>query len=307
MKRWFRLAVLGVWITPIAIVHASGVTAVQWPKSVEISQGGLAEIHVSGENLAAVEGRLRTMPIVFYSTGASSFAALVGADIEAKPGPGKLVLIATNRAGVQRDRVIPIKIKAKGFRKESFNVPPSFDQISPETLDEIRREQAAFARAFAYSTAERLWEAPFIRPVPQAASASSFGMRRIINGTPRAPHSGTDLSAPAGTEVVASNRGRVILVGNFFFAGGSVVLDHGGGLFTMYFHLSEFKVDEGALVQRGDVIALSGASGRVTGPHLHWGALLANARVDPLELLSKISVNSQVIAGPKLVRSPKEK
>ncbi|HEY3169121.1 MAG TPA: M23 family metallopeptidase, partial [Candidatus Binatia bacterium] len=101
----------------------------------------------------------------------------------------------------------------------------------------------------------------------------------------------TDLSAPIGTEVLATNHGRVALVGNFFFAGGSVVLDHGGGLFTMYFHLSEFRVAEGAMVKKGDVVALSGVTGRVTGPHLHWGARLLNARIDPLQLLKKISGN----------------
>jgi len=79
------------------------------------------------------------------------------------------------------------------------------------------------------------------------------------------------------------------LVGNFFFAGGSVVLDHGGGLFTMYFHLSEIKVEEGAMIKKGDIVGLSGATGRVTGPHLHWGARLANARIEPFELLTKIS------------------
>jgi murein DD-endopeptidase MepM/ murein hydrolase activator NlpD len=217
------------------------------------------------------------------------------------------LLTAIDRAGAQRERVIPFRIKAKAFRKESFNVPPSFDQMSEETLEAIRREQATFARAFAYSVPERLWEAPFVRPVPQEASASSFGFRRIINGTPRAPHSGTDLSAPTGTEVVAANHGRVVLVGNFFFAGGSVVIDHGGGLFTMYFHLSEFKVEEGAPVKSGELIALSGSSGRVTGPHLHWGARLANARIDPLELLTRISVNSENAGGSKSVVKQMEK
>ena len=168
-------------------------------------------------------------------------------------------------------------------------MPPGFDQMTPENLEEIRREQSAFASVFASPSLERWWEAPFIRPVPHEESASSFGRRRVINGTPRAPHSGLDLSSPAGTEVVAVNHGKVVLAGNFFFAGGSVVLDHGGSLFTMYFHLSEIRVGEGALVRKGDVLALSGATGRVTGAHLHWGARLANARIDPLELLRKIS------------------
>jgi murein DD-endopeptidase MepM/ murein hydrolase activator NlpD len=165
--------------------------------------------------------------------------------------------------------------------------------MTPENLAEIRREQAEFARVYGAPAGERLWDAPFIRPVPHQESASSFGRRRIINGMPRAPHSGLDLSSPAGTEVVASNHGKVVLAGNFFFAGGSIVLDHGGGLYTMYFHLSEIKVGEGSMVRKGEVVALSGASGRVTGAHLHWGARLANARIDPLELIRKISGNWQ--------------
>ena len=290
MKFWLALCA-AIWLVPAARGFAG--EAIRWPRPVEISQGGLGEVRISGANLIDVSGRWGTTPVVFYPAGPAVFAALLGADIEAKPGASKLLLTATDRSGVEHERVIPLKIKSRAFRKESFNVPASFDQMSEETLAEIRREQSAFARAFEYSTPERLWEAPFIRPVPQEASASSFGLRRIINGTARAPHSGTDLSAPAGTEVLAANDGRVALVGNFFFAGGSVVIDHGGGLFTMYFHLSEFKVDEGVMVQKGDVIALSGATGRVTGPHLHWGARLGNARVDPLELLTKISTASE--------------
>jgi murein DD-endopeptidase MepM/ murein hydrolase activator NlpD len=304
LKLRFGLTVCVLWFGLVATARGSG-PAVKWPKPIELFQGGLAEIHVSGENLSAVEGRMGQTLIDFYSTGSSEFAAIIGADVEAKPGPGKLVLTATKRTGPQRGQVIPVKIKAKAFRRESFNVPPGFDQMTPEALEEIRREQAAFAQAFAFSTPERLWEAPFRRPVPQEASASSFGWRRVINGTLRAPHSGTDLSAPMGTEVVASNNGRVVLVGNFFFSGGSMVLDHGAGLFTMYFHLSEFKVEEGALVKCGEPIALSGSSGRVTGPHLHWGARLRGARVDPLELLTKISF--QRGDDSKLIDNLKEK
>ena len=290
-------ALLAAWMAPLAGAHASGALTVKWPTPVELSQGGLTEIHVSGAGLKAVEGRWHTTAIFFYPGREDSFTALIGADVEAKPGLSKIVLRATNQAGTSRDRVIPARVIAKAFRKESFNVPPSFDEMTPETLEEIRREQSAFTRAFEFSAPDRLWEPPFERPVPQEASASSFGSRRVINGTPRAPHSGTDMSAPMGTEVLAANHGRVVLVGNFFFAGGSIVLDHGGGLFTMYFHLSEFKVTEGALVRRGDVIALSGATGRVTGPHLHWGARLANARIDPLQLLSKISADSASTSG----------
>ncbi len=287
LRGWLVAALLSCWVNPTVAAQGVGHIGVHWPKTVEILQGGLAEVRVGGTTLTAVEGRLGQTPIYFQQSGAS-FTGLIGADIEAKPRVAKLLLLATTERGTVHERNVSVYIKAKVFRTESFTVPPGFDQVSPETAAEISREQADFARAFSFSSAEPLWEAPFLRPVPQEASASSFGSRRIINGSPRAPHSGTDLAAPMGTEVVASNYGRVVLMGNYFFAGGSVVLDHGGGLFTMYFHLSEFKVEQGTLVKRGDVIGLSGASGRVTGPHLHWGARLSGARIDPLELLKVI-------------------
>jgi murein DD-endopeptidase MepM/ murein hydrolase activator NlpD len=272
---------------------AAGATAagkLKWPKSIEIAQGELVELKISDVDLTAVEGRWGEEQIYFQPMGNGLFSALFGVDVEAKAAVSKFILKVVRRSGEQRQTELPVKVKAKSFRTESFSVPPSFDQMTPETQEEISREQAAFKRAFAAPIAARLWEAPFIRPVPHEASPTSFGARRIINGTPRAPHSGTDLAAPAGVEVLASNHGRVALVGNFFFAGGSVVLDHGGGLFTMYFHLSEVKVDEGEMVKKGDVVGISGATGRVTGPHLHWGARLTNARVEPFELLKKISL-----------------
>lgn len=277
-----------------------------WPKRLEAFQGDVVEVKVSGDDLAQVEGSLGKEKIYFYPGENNIFSALVGVDVEAKPSVAKLWVKVKSTGGAQRQTEILLKIKAKAFHKESFNVAPSFDKMSPETLAEIRREQEAFARVFATTASERFWDVPFIRPVPQDASASSFGSRRIINGVARAPHTGTDLSAPAGTEVVATNHGRVVLVGNFFFAGGSVVLDHGGGLFTMYFHLSEFKVEEGALMRKGDVLALSGGTGRVTGPHLHWGVRLNNTRVDPLDLLRKFSGPSDTSLNPSKAASKLE-
>jgi murein DD-endopeptidase MepM/ murein hydrolase activator NlpD len=115
---------------------------------------------------------------------------------------------------------------------------------------------------------------------------SAFGFRRVVNGLARAPHEGVDLKAALGAPVVAANDGRVVLEDNLFFSGNSLFLDHGGGLYTMYFHLSEFRVPTGASVRKGDVIGLAGMTGRVTGPHLHWGARLNGARIDPLDLLA---------------------
>jgi murein DD-endopeptidase MepM/ murein hydrolase activator NlpD len=263
------------------------------PRPLAIFQGEIAELSIAAERGSTIEAWMGKQPVYFFPAQNGKYSALIGADVEAKPGLVKILVRAVTAEGVTREKHIEVRVKAKAFKKESFNVAPDFDQMTPEALAEIRREQAAFARVFAAGSAERFWDSPFVRPVPHAASASSFGFRRIINGVPRAPHGGTDLSAPAGTEVVATNHGRVVLVGNFFFAGGSVVLDHGGGLYTMYFHLSEFKVDEGSLVRRGEPIALSGMTGRVTGAHLHWGARAAGARVDPLQLIEKLGGNGK--------------
>ena len=282
-------AVVLLFCFSASAVHATDPFALSCPARLRIPQGEIVEIKVYGEGVSSVEARWAERNLPFYPVPPGSFATIIGVDLEAKPGASKITITAANDTGRQRRAQTIVQTLSKSFREESFKVAPGFDQLSPQSLELIRIERADFALAFSTSAAERFWEGPFIRPVPQESS-SSFGYRRIINGKPRAPHTGADLRAPVGTEVLAANHGRVVLTGDYFFAGKSVVLDHGGGLYTMYFHLSEFKVDAGAMVRRGDVLALSGMSGRVTGPHLHWAARLGNARIDPMELIQKISI-----------------
>lgn len=270
-------------------------------KPAAIVQGGIGELEVPGAELEAVEGRFGKEKVPFYKNAQGNFVALVGVDLEAKPGPTKFHIKETTRAGVSRESDIALPIKAKSFPHEDFSVAPEFDQLTPEVLERVRKEQEQFARAFSISVSTRLWERPFVVPVSMEVS-SPFGYRRVINGTPRAPHTGVDLRAPLATEVAAANHGRVALIGNFFFSGKSIVLDHGGGLYTLYFHLSEFKVEEGHEVRKGDVIGLSGMTGRVTGPHLHWSARLNGARIDPFELVEKLGgkVDKPVRADAKM-------
>ena len=256
-------------------------------KPLEVFQGDIVELKIPGIGLTAVDGRMGKATIPFYSSGSGYYTALVGADLEAKPGLVTVFVKGTTTTGIQRDSRMTLLIKPKAFKKESFSVAAEFDQLSPETIERIRQDQEQFSRAFMTSAPERLWEGPFLLPLPNEVS-SPFGYRRVINGTPRAPHTGVDLKAALGTEVLAANHGRIVLVGDYFFSGHSLVLDHGGGLYTMYFHLSEFKVEMGMAVRKGDVIGLSGMTGRVTGPHLHWGARINGARVDPFELRNKL-------------------
>jgi hypothetical protein len=154
---------------------------VNWPRPLEVPQGQVAQVKVSGENLAKVEGRMGKETLYFYPTDDGGFSALLGVDVEANPATVKLWLKATSLSGGQQQTEVALKIKAKNYHKESFNVAPGFDQMTPENLAEIRREQAAFDGAFATSSNERYWEIPFVRPVPQEASASSFGSRRNMS------------------------------------------------------------------------------------------------------------------------------
>jgi murein DD-endopeptidase MepM/ murein hydrolase activator NlpD len=265
-------------------------------KPIEMFQGEIAELRIPGKGLAHVEGWLGKTAVPFFLSGKGDYTAWVGADLEARAALVTVLIKATTLAGTQKDSQISLRIKPKTFKKEAFSVAQEFEPLSPEALARIRRDQEEFSRVFVTSAPELLWEGRFLLPVSSEIT-SPFGYRRVINGTPRAPHTGVDLRAASGTEVVAPNHGRVVLLGDFFFSGQSLVLDHGGGLYTMYFHLSEFRVEMGADVRKGDVIALSGMSGRVTGPHLHWGARLGGARVDPFELLHKLGASERRSAG----------
>jgi murein DD-endopeptidase MepM/ murein hydrolase activator NlpD len=156
--------------------------------------------------------------------------------------------------------------------------------LDAKTLERVNQEARKLESLFQTSRNERLWKSVFIRPV-EGEISTGFGLTRIINGQQRSQHTGVDLRAEEGTSVLASNHGVVVLVDELFFSGKTVILDHGWGLYSMYFHLSEALVNEGNLVRAGAILGRVGSTGRSTGPHLHWGIRINGARVDPLSLL----------------------
>jgi len=159
-------------------------------------------------------------------------------------------------------------------------------ELSPANQQRAAREAKELDKIYATATPEILWAKPFRSPIPGQAKGSNFGHRRVFNGQPRAPHAGSDLKAATGTPIHATNRGRVTLAKNLFFTGNTVVLDHGIGVYTIYAHLSKIDVKVGDIVEENQLLGLAGATGRVTGPHLHWSARIQGARVDPFSLLS---------------------
>jgi len=215
---------------------------------------------------------------------------LIGIDLEQGPGDVLVRASALDKDGRPLTAQQTLRVLDAHFPVQRLTVPRPFGELDPATLERVNREKAVLDHLWETVTPERLWRGSFRLPLDGAGSASGFGERRIINGQPRAPHSGTDISAPAGAPVSAANAGTVVLVADHFFAGTSVILDHGLGLYTMYFHLQESLVRAGQRVNRDQLIARVGSYGRATGPHLHWGARLCGARIDPRELLKPLPI-----------------
>jgi murein DD-endopeptidase MepM/ murein hydrolase activator NlpD len=164
-----------------------------------------------------------------------------------------------------------------------LKVAEKYTAPDPETVKRIEADKEVKAQAFRQVTAEPLWSGAFVPPLDSAIT-ETFGVRRVFNGAVRSEHKGLDFRAAPGTELKASNRGKVLLARDLFFEGNCVVLDHGQGLLTLYMHLSRIAVHEGDIVAGGQVLGETGATGRVTGPHLHMSALWQGVAVDPLSL-----------------------
>jgi murein DD-endopeptidase MepM/ murein hydrolase activator NlpD len=209
-------------------------------------------------------------------------AILMGVDMEAAPGAQEFVIERRGSEGavvVTRGAVI---VKKTEFASQSLSLPDKQVDLDPETLRRVETEQSTMLAAMQPVT-PRLWDGEFVMPTAGDVQ-HTFGRRRVINGQNRNPHTGEDISAPVGAPVAAINRGTVRLVTDQFFSGKSVVIDHGLGLYSMYFHLSEVSVRVGDVVAKSQPIGAVGATGRVSGPHLHWGVRLNGARLNPLSL-----------------------
>jgi murein DD-endopeptidase MepM/ murein hydrolase activator NlpD len=212
---------------------------------------------------------------------ANHWQALIGLDLETVPGVYPLAVYASEGHGPLR--TLDLRVTAKTFATRQLRVAPSFVEPDAADLERIARDAAALEALFS-SVTLRLWSGPFVAPVA-ARPTSNFGTRSVFNGQPRAPHAGVDFSRAAGAPVVAPGAGRIVLANDLFFTGKTVVIDHGAGLFSLLAHLSVITVARDDIVERGVLVGRVGATGRATGPHLHWSVRFNGARVDPLSLL----------------------
>jgi murein DD-endopeptidase MepM/ murein hydrolase activator NlpD len=210
---------------------------------------------------------------------------LSGVGLDTAPGTYQLRLDGSTASGVQTSFTQMVTVGKATYRIITLSVPRKYTEPDAETLARIKREQELKNGVFARVSPERAWAGRFVAPVAGGTS-EVFGTQRTFNGVRQGVHQGLDYRAPTGTPVAAMNSGQVILARELFFEGNCVVIDHGQGLLTLYLHLSQFKIKEGESVKRGQVIGLSGATGRVTGPHLHAAVRWRGVYLNPATLLT---------------------
>jgi murein DD-endopeptidase MepM/ murein hydrolase activator NlpD len=214
------------------------------------------------------------------------YRALLGADLEQAAGKYDLALAADTQSDEKVSCNAAVAVRAGHFATESLQVEKQFVEPSPEQLQRAQEEQKKLREIFGRVTPERMWHGKFRVPLDGVTTGKNFGKRRILNGQPGSPHGGVDLPATTGTPVHAAQSGRVVLAEELYFSGNTVLVDHGLGIYTLYGHLSEISVKAGDEVGPSALLGKVGATGRVTGPHLHWGLTVDKARVNPLQIVN---------------------
>ncbi len=272
-----QLILLLILPVSLAASHAEAFQARILPSRVH--QGDVFMIKVSGlkgttEPSAVLEGK----QVLFSGCGKGCYVAVGAIDIQSEPGLHRIPLKIGKRKTTLRLRVLKGK-----FETIHLTLPEEKVSPSPEDIERIKRE-AELLNSLWEVESGRLWKGSFVLPLPNPLS-TPFGTKRIINKETVSIHRGLDMKGREGEEIRASNTGRVVLTEELFFGGNTVILDHGQGIFTVYMHMSQFNVSPGDLVSKNDVIGYVGASGRSSGPHLHFGVKVNGMNANPVSLV----------------------
>lgn len=263
---------------PIILICLTGLALAPVPGWTAESVPGGVYLHPLPDNVSGV--RYRDQPVLIYRQ-----VAMVGIHLNAKPGTHRIVLDYPD--GRTEDR--HFTVTAKQYTEQHLTIDnPKMVNPDEQDLGRIREESARMRAQYVLFSEPADSPMPFVQPV-EGPLSSSFGRRRVLNGQPRSPHSGLDIAASTGTPILSPAPGTVTLTGDFYFNGNTVFVDHGNGLISMMCHLSSIDVADGQLVQRGDPLGLVGATGRVTGPHLHWSVSMNGNRVDPVQVMNLFS------------------
>jgi len=302
-KNTLKTVVLGGLLLPAGVTsaalnpHCSGGVELRL-SAPQASQGSLILAAVRSQKpLREVTGKWNERNVYFWEGGSTGAArrgtnkyqkeVLLGVDLEKAPGNYEFSVSATTENGEHAECTATLPVRAGKFATESLTVQKQFVEPNEEQAQRAMAEQEKLRQIFDHTTPEKLWHGPFRLPLTGGVRGTNFGKRRILNGQARSPHTGADFPAPTGTLIHATQRGRVVLAEELYFSGNTVIIDHGLGVYSLYGHLSATDVAVGDAVKAGAVIGKVGATGRVTGPHLHWGVTVNKARVNPIQLVSQ--------------------
>jgi len=258
----------------------------QRPLSVTVSPASIApgdvvRIEVNGAAGERITATVFAQTLTFaFDEAHGVWRALAGVDLDSKPGTYPLRM-SRNGAEISAPR---IRIVPKPFTVRRLRVPAGFVTPPPEAREQIALDSKLLAAAYARDTPQR-WAGAFLTPV-NGTPTSNFGTRSYYNGVRRSPHAGVDFMSETGTPIRASNHGTIAMAAPLYFTGNTVMVDHGARLFSVFAHLSALHVKLGDVATPETIVGLVGATGRVTGPHLHWSVRLNGARVDPLSLIA---------------------
>jgi len=274
--------------TPVKKVCGDGLTL--RISSSTAAQGNLLTVEVSGakgNQEIAAEWDGRSIPLWRETPASATLHSLLAVDLEKPPGKYEWKL---SWAGPDGNPVVcsqAITVRAGKFSTERLSVENQYVQPDPEQQKRAEADQKKMRAIYDTVTPEVFWKGKFELPLKGVTKGSNFGRRRVLNGEARSPHTGVDFPAAAGTPVYAAQAGKVALAENLYYSGNTVVIDHGYGIYTLYAHLSEIDVHAGDAVEGAAVIGKVGATGRVTGPHLHWGLTIDHARVNALQIVQR--------------------
>jgi hypothetical protein len=284
--RVFALAVLTLFAVRAALCDDATARDSVSLTPESLSNGAPCLITVTLQDAAsAVTGTWQGHPVMFFARpDRRTWFALAGVDVEVHPGNYPLTIDATLKDGTHRTLHKDVHVEEAPYEKVPLSVPDKFVEPNASALKKIAADKILKDKAFANSASQPVWSGNFRPPLRLAPQSDSFGNQRIFNGKLDSVHRGLDYHAKMHTPVAAINSGRVVLARPLYYEGGCVVIDHGLGLMSIYMHLSKIEVVVGKKVRRGQVIALSGASGRATGPHLHLGVRWEGSYLDPAKL-----------------------
>jgi murein DD-endopeptidase MepM/ murein hydrolase activator NlpD len=282
---WVPFVIFLLSLSPGSAQQSTGFRATSWSPQRLVSGSPVFFKVELDHPPSALHGTWLKHDIVFTrARDGNSWYALAGIDVEQAPGTYALELTATTTDGHSLHTRQEVTVLPAHYKTTTLHVEEKYVQPDAATLQRIAADKAVKDAAFAHLISEPLWNGSFRSPVPFTAT-DSFGTRRMFNGELASVHRGTDFHAPSGTPVLAANDGQVIIAHPMFYEGNLVVIDHGEQFTTQYMHLSKIEVKVGDRVRKGQRLGLSGATGRVTGPHLHLGARWESESVDPVILL----------------------